>query len=86
MLGLEKGIVSLHVCLFLISLQSFQSFCVPLAELPKFMIRPQFSTEELRKAVSGVTEQVEKFDKLQLLKSGGRMDYAKEFVLKKVKG
>ncbi|KAF4070467.1 hypothetical protein AMELA_G00285770 [Ameiurus melas] len=51
-------------------LQSFQSFCVPLAELPKFMIRPKFSTEELRKAVFGVTEQVEKFDKLQLLKSG----------------
>ncbi|GAA6083079.1 E3 ubiquitin/ISG15 ligase TRIM25-like, partial [Tachysurus ichikawai] len=50
-------------------LQSLQFLCVPLgpAELPKFPIRPKFSLEELRKAVSGLTEQLEKFDKLQLV-------------------
>ncbi|MCI4381228.1 hypothetical protein PGIGA_G00249260 [Pangasianodon gigas] len=53
-------------------LQSFQSLGVAPgpAELPKFMIRPKFSIEELRKAVTGLTEQVEKFYKLQLVKSG----------------
>ncbi|KAK3565244.1 hypothetical protein QTP86_001497 [Hemibagrus guttatus] len=52
-------------------LQSLRSFCVPLgpAELPKFVIRPKLSIQELRKAVSGLTEQVEKFYKLQLVKT-----------------
>lgn len=50
------------------------------------MARPRFSIEELRKAVAVVTEHVEKFYKLQLVESGGRINYEKEIVLKNVRG
>ncbi|KAF7694928.1 E3 ubiquitin/ISG15 ligase TRIM25-like [Silurus meridionalis] len=51
-------------------LQSLQSYSVSIAhaELPKQIIIPTFSIEELRNAVSGVKEQVEKFYKLHLVK------------------
>ncbi|KAF5892333.1 tripartite motif-containing protein 16-like isoform X2, partial [Clarias magur] len=53
-------------------LQSFQSLCVPCGsgDSPRFMVSSQFSIEELRQAVSGMTEQVEKLYKRQLVKFG----------------
>lgn len=71
------------VCV-LTSLQSFQSLCVPFGsgDFPRFMISPQFSIDELRQAVSGMTEQVEKLYKRQLVKSGGRVSDVKDFVSK----